>query len=180
MTSGADPAAEGVCFVIREETPDDVEPIDEVTRAAFRDHPFSRQTEQLTIRGLRDAGSLSLSLVATLEGGVIGHVAFSPVSIQALNSAWCGLGPVSVLPAHQRRGIGSALIRSGLRRLRERGVSGCVVVGDPATYCRFGFAPCDGLVYPGPPASHFLALALQGPVPIGEVTYHPAFSLCAP
>jgi predicted N-acetyltransferase YhbS len=180
MTAGADSAAELLQLVVREETPDDIEPIDVLTRAAFRDHPFSRQTEHLILRGLREAGALPLSLVATLEGGVVGHVAFSPVTIGAQDPAWCGLGPVSVMPAHQRSGIGSALIRSDLRRLRERGVVGCVVLGDPGYYGRFGFAPHAGLVYPGPPASYFIALALEGAVPIGEVKYHPAFSRSGP
>ena len=180
MTAGAVPAAGVLHFVVRAEAPDDIEPIDEVTRAAFRDHPFSRQTEHLIVRGLREAGALNLSLVATMVGRVVGHVAFSPVTIGAQDPAWCGLGPVSVMPAHQRSGIGSSLIRSGLRRVRERGVAGCVVLGDPAYYSRFGFAPHAGLVYPGPPASHFMALALDGVVPIGEVKYHPAFSQSGP
>jgi putative acetyltransferase len=162
-------AGEVLHFVVREEASEDVGPIDEVTRAAFRDHPFSRQTEHLIVRGLREAGALPLSLVATLEGRVVGHAAFSQVTIGAQDLSWCGLGPLSVMPAHQRSGIGSALIRSGLRRLS-------VVLGDPAYYGRFGFAPSAGLVYPGPPASHFMALALDGALPTGEVRYHPAFS----
>lgn len=175
MTSGATSPPDVLHFVVRDEASDDVMAIDEVIRAAFRDHPLSHQTEHLIVRGLRDVGSLKLSLVATLEGRVIGHLAFSPVTIGAMDPGWWGLGPVSVMPAQQRSGIGSALIRSGLRRLRERGVAGCVVLGDPAYYGRFGFAPQAGLVYPGPPADHFMALALDGDVPIGEARYHPAF-----
>jgi putative acetyltransferase len=102
MTAAARSAAEVLHFVVREETPDDIEPIDAVTRAAFRDHPFSHQTEHLIVRGLREAGALNLSLVATMAGRVVGHVAFSPVTIGAQHSAWCGLGPVSVMPAQQR------------------------------------------------------------------------------
>jgi putative acetyltransferase len=180
MTASAVPAAEVLHFVVLQEAPDDIEAIDEVTRAAFRDHPLSRQTEHLIVRGLREAGVLCLSLVATLEGRVVGHVAFSPVTIGAQDPAWCGLGPVSVMPAHQRSGIGSSLVRSGLRRLRERGVAGCVVLGDPAYYSRFGFAPHAGLVYPGPPANHFMALALEGVVPNGAMKYHPAFDQSGP
>jgi putative acetyltransferase len=176
MTGGAVSAAELLHFVVREAATDDIEAIDGVVRAAFRGHPFSLQTEHLIVHRLREAGALALSLVATLDGRVVGHAAFSPVSIDAQASAWCGLGPLSVVPAHQRSGIGAALIRSGLRRLRERGVAGCVVLGDPAFYGRFGFAPHAGLVYPGPPARHFMALALHGGVPLGEVRYHPAFS----
>ena len=136
-------------FVIREEGADDVDAIDAVTRDAFRPHPFSVQTEHLIARGLRAAGALSLSLVATVDGGVIDHVAFSPVSMDSASGVWWGLGPVSVAPVRQRSGVGSALIRSGLRRLAERGVAGCVVLGDPAYYRRFGFGPSGNLRYPG-------------------------------
>ena len=88
-------------FVIREEDADDVDAIDAVTRDAFRTHPFSRQTEHLIVHGLRAAGALSLSLVATVDGDVIGHVAFSPVSIDGASGVWWGLGPVSVAPAQR-------------------------------------------------------------------------------
>ena len=176
MTGGPVPIAEVLHFVIREEAPDDIVPVDEITRSAFRGHPFSQQTEHLIVRGLREAGALSLSLVATLDGGVVAHAAFSAVSIGAQDSAWWGLGPVSVRPENQRSGIGSALIRSGLRRLRERGIAGCVVLGDPAYYRRFGFEPQAGLLYPGAPADHFMALALGAVMPMGEVRYHAAFT----
>jgi predicted N-acetyltransferase YhbS len=176
MTDSTAPQAAVLHMVIREEAPEDILPIEAVTCAAFHGHPFSRQTEHLIVRGLRDAGALRLSLVATLDGQVVGHAALSPVRIGAQDLAWCGLGPVSVAPAHQRSGIGSALVRSGLRRLVERGVAGCVVLGDPAFYTRFGFSPQTGLVVPGAPAAHFMALALAGTVPAGVVTYHAAFS----
>lgn len=164
-------------LVIRDEAPGDEASIDQVTQTAFRGHPFSRQTEHRIVRGLREAGALRLSLVATLEGAVVGHVAFSCVDIGGRDLGWWGLGPLSVMPAHQRRGIGSALVRSGLRRLGERGVPGCVVLGDPAYYGRFGFAPHPGLILPGPPPDHFMAVARKGSVPRGEVVYHPAFDV---
>jgi putative acetyltransferase len=116
-------------------------------------------------------------LVATIDGDVIGHAAFSPVQIDGAAGAWWGLGPVSVAPAHQRRGVGSALIRSGLRRLTECGVSGCVVLGDPAYYRRFGFEPSGDLRYPGPPADHFMAWVAAGRLPAGRVRYHAAFDV---
>lgn len=180
MTTGANPTPDVLHFVVRDETPDDAMAIDQVTRAAFLQQPFSRQTEHQIVRGLREAGALKLSLVATMDGRVVGHVAFSPVTVGAQDPGWWGMGPVSVAPAQQRSGIGSSLVRSGLRRLRERGVAGCVVLGDPAYYGRFGFSPQAGLVYPGPPADHFMALALDGAQPIGEVSYHPAFSCPGP
>lgn len=177
MTAPADRAGGFRHFVIRDEVPGDEAAIDAVTRAAFRDHPFSRQTEHRIVRGLRDAGALHLSLVATIDGDAVAHIAFSGVTIGGVDLGWWGLGPVSVGPAHQRAGIGGALVRSGLRRLGERGVPGCVVLGDPAYYRRFGFAPHPGLALPGPPPDHFMAIALQRSVPQGEVAYHAAFDV---
>lgn len=170
-------AADGLLhIVIREEAGGDEAAIDRVTQDAFRNHPFSQQTEHRIVGALRDGGALRLSLVATMGDQVLGHVAFSTVTIDGLDRGWWGLGPLSVAPARQRRGIGSALVRSGLRRLVERRVAGCVVLGDPAYYARFGFASHAALRFPGPPADHFMAWSLEGPVPDGEVAYHPAFS----
>ena len=171
-------AAGALQFVIREEAAGDADAIEALTRAAFRDHPFSSQTEHLILRGLRAEAALKLSLVAVAGDAVLGHLALSPVRIDARATDWWGLGPLAVLPSHQRRGIGAALVRSALRRMREAGLGGCVVLGDPDYYRRFGFAPRPGLIYPGPPPAHFMALALSAaPPPIGEVTYHPAFAL---
>jgi putative acetyltransferase len=163
-------------LVIRDEAAGDEGPIDAVLGAAFRDHPFSRQTEAAIVRALRHDGALRLSLVATIDGAVVGHLACSAVRIQGQDQGWCGLGPIGVLPGRQRAGIGSALVRNALRRLAGRGVPGCVVLGDPAWYGRFGFAARPGLVLPGAPPAHFLALALTGPVPQGQVAFHPAFA----
>lgn len=166
-------------FTLRDENADDVDAITALTLAAFTGHPYSRQTEPLIVRSLRTAGALRLSLVASLEGELIGHAAFSPVAIDGRTGGWLGLGPLSVAPRWQRRGVGSALVRSGLRRLSERGAAGCVLVGDPAYYGRFGFAPRPGLVLPGVPARHFMALALPGgadALPTGTVAFHAAFA----
>ncbi len=170
-------AADTVAFAVREERPEDVAAIDEVIREAFRRHPFSRQTEHRIVRGLREAGALSLSLVALHGGRVVGHVAFSPVAVGGRDLNWWGLGPLAVAPETQRIGVGSALVRSGLRRLAGQAVAGCVVLGDPRYYGRFGFAPIAGLVCPGAPPAHFMARVCTGDAPAGEVAFHPAFSL---
>jgi putative acetyltransferase len=163
-------------FVVRDEAPADIAAIDAVTRAAFLDHPFSQQTEHRIVHGLRDAGALALSLVALDgRGEVFGHVAASPVTIDGRSLHWMGLGPVSVSPPRQRLGVGSALIRSTLRRLRDQGAAGCVVLGDPAYYTRFGFAPQAGLTFVESPPEHFMALAFAGTAPQGAVRYHDAF-----
>jgi putative acetyltransferase len=147
-----------------------------VTASAFLDAPHTSHTEQYIVNALRRAGKLAISLVAEADGIVIGHVAISPVSISDGTSGWFGLGPISVLPQHQRRGVGSQLIREGLRILRDRGASGCVVLGEPGYYSRFGFQADPNLVLPGVPSEYFQTVAFDSSRPRGTVTYHEAFS----
>lgn len=162
---------------IRAEIHADVAVISAVTKAAFLDAPHTSHTEQFIVDALRKAGKLSISLVAESDGVVVGHVAVSPVSIANTGvSDWFGLGPVSVLPQHQACGIGSMLINEALRLLRERGAGGCVVLGDPLYYQRFGFQPVAGLTLPGVPSEYFQALSFGAPVPRGSVSYHDAFN----
>ena len=132
-------------MIIRRETAADIAAIGEVTIAAFDTLAISNHTEQFIIRALRAADVLTLSLVAEVDGRVVGHVAFSPVTISDGTQNWYGLGPVSVLPEHQRQGIGTALIREGLSMLKGLGAQGCCLVGDPAYYSRFGFSPAEPL-----------------------------------
>lgn len=160
------------------ETSGDREAIFALTQAAFKDHPHSQQTEGYIIDALREAGALTLSLVARVDGRVAGHVAFSPVAISDGSADWYGLGPVAVLPELQGRGVGAALIREGLERLKALGAAGCVVLGDPAYYARFGFAQTPGLTYPGLPQEYFMALAYTRPAQ-GQVAYHKGFEATA-
>ncbi|KRA75757.1 GCN5 family acetyltransferase [Lysobacter sp. Root667] len=162
---------------IRDECADDIGAIRCVVVDAFADHPHSQQTEHCIIDALRAAGVLSLSLVAESDGAVVGHVAFSPVSIGDGSPGWYGLGPVAVTPAQQRRGIGRALIEAGLARLRGLGAAGCVVVGDPGYYGRFGFVASADLRYPGLPPEYFMALSLTAAPARGDVAYHAAFDV---
>jgi putative acetyltransferase len=99
----------------------------------------------------------------------------SPIKVDGADVGWFGLGPVAVRPDLQGRGIGRALVDGVLGRARSMGAAGCVVLGDPAYYARFGFRPFDGLHYPGPPAEYFQALTFRGEPPSGTVAYHPAF-----
>lgn len=162
---------------IRDECPDERAAIRVITTAAFETAPHSSGTESAIVDALRDAGALTLSLVAADEGEVVGHVAFSPVMIDGSDRDWYGLGPVSVRPDHQGRGIGRALVEAGLERLRGAGAHGCVVLGDPAYYARFGFRADGALSYPDVPAEYFQSLGFVGPVPKGEVSYHAAFGV---
>jgi len=160
---------------IRPEEVADHAAIAELTAQAFAPVEHSNQTEPAIIAGLRAAGALSLSLVAEDQGELIGHVAFSPVTIGGRDLGWFGLGPVSVHPDRQHRGVGGALIRAGLDRLRAQGAAGCVLLGEPAYYRRFGFENDDALRYEGAPSEYFMRLSFGRDVPAGAVDYHAAF-----
>jgi predicted N-acetyltransferase YhbS len=160
---------------IRPERAGDEGAIHALTEAAFRDMPFSDGDEQDLVDQLRADGDLTLSLVAEDAERIVGHIAFSPVSISDGSKDWFGLGPVSVRPELHGQRIGSALVKRGLADLRERGARGTVLLGDPAYYTRFGFAHDPGLTYPGPPAEYFQRLVLEGAAPQGIVRYAAAF-----
>ena len=163
-------------WTVRDERADDAPAIAALTESAFREAPHSSGAESAIVDRLRTDGDLVLSLVLTdADHRIVGHAAFSPVAIADGTAGWFGLGPVSVDPSHWRRGIGSALIRAGLDRLRGSGASGCVVLGEPAYYGRFGFRHDPRLSYPGPPPAYFQALAFAGEPPAGVVRYAPAF-----
>ena len=162
-------------MIIRKETPEDIEVITEVTIAAFKTLPVSRHTEQFIIHALRAAGALTLSLVAEIEEQVVGHIAFSPVGVSDGTQDWYGLGPVSVMPEYQKIGIGQSLIQEGLSLLREMGGRGCVLVGDPNYYNRFGFRNYSDLIHEGLPQEVFLALPFTDKIPRGVVVFHEAF-----
>ena len=167
-------------IIIRPETPADAEAISDVTVAAFATLEVSQHTEQFVIGALREAGALTISLVAELDGQVVGHIAFSPVSMSDGTAGWFGLGPVSVLPELQRQGIGKALIREGLARLQALGASGCCLVGHPEYYRQFGFVNPDGLAHEGVPPEVFFTLSFSGRVPQGAVNFHEAFMASGP
>ena len=118
-------------MIIRQEKNTDIEAITQVTIAAYENHPISRQTEHFIINALRSAGALALSLVAEIDEKIVGHIAFSPIAISDRKTSWYGLGPVSVLPDHQKQGIGKALVNEGLSLLKGMNAQGCALVGPP-------------------------------------------------
>ena len=162
-------------ILIRDETKCDAAVITEVTVAAFESMEISNHTEQFIIEALRAAKALTVSLVAETDGRVIGHIAFSPVTISDGTPNWYGLGPVSVLPEHQRKGIGKALIKEGLSRLKDMNAQGCCLVGHPDYYRKFGFKNMSGLVHEGVPQEVFFALSFDGHTPQGTVAFHEGF-----
>lgn len=163
-------------MIIRPETASDIEAIYEITRAAFENHPYSIHTEEYIVEALRAAGALTISLVAQVDGKVAGHIAFSPVTISDGTTGWYGVGPVSVLPKLQRQGVGKSLVGEGLSRLKALGAGGCVLVGDPVYYVRFGFRNLPHLVHEGVPPENLLALLFGETEPRGTVMFHESFS----
>ena len=162
---------------IRPETAADVDSIRQVNRLAF-----GGDDEPRIVDRVRNSADPIVSLVADDDGDVVGHILWSPVSLGQDNARLLmGLGPVAVMPARQRQGIGSALVLAGLEECRRLGVAGSVVVGHPEYYPRFGYtrASAFGLTCQFEvPDDVFMALELATGAFDGGglVCYHPAFS----
>lgn len=163
-------------FTIRPERPGDEPVISALITKAFATADHSSGTEAAIVDGLRDDDALTLSLVAEAEEVIVGHIAFSPITIDGQDQGWFGLGPVAVAPDRQRHGIGDALVRQGLAQLRASGANGCVVLGDPAYYARFGFTADPRLTPADIPPEYFQALHFGGDASTGMVHYHAAFA----
>lgn len=163
-------------IVIRNEDESDIQAISEITRAAFENHPYSHQTEEFIVKALRDANALTISLVAVADNKVVGHIAFSPVTISDGSLGWYGLGPISVLPELQKQGIGKSLISEGLSSLKSLGAKGCILVGDPGYYERFGFRSPPDLVIDGVPQENVLVLPFEESKASGTVVFHEGFA----
>ena len=163
-------------IAIRPESPTDVDAIREINIAAFRVHPVSHQTEHLIVDALRESGALEVSLVAHLGERAVGHIAFSRAQVGSSDECYL-LGPVAVLPDSQGNGIGSALVSAGFGELRLRGAAGCVLVGDPGFYERFGFRSLPGLTYEGVPGEYVLGLSFGADSPLGQIHANEAFSI---
>ena len=162
--------------LIRDEKCADFSAISDVTAAAFRTIEISNHTEQFIIEELRAAQALTISLVAEVAGRIVGHIAFSPVAMSDGTRDWYGLGPVSVHPDFQNQGIGKALVRKGLSRLKELEARGCCLVGHPQYYRQFGFENVGGLVFEGVPQEVFFVLSFDGNIPQGQVVFHEGFN----
>jgi putative acetyltransferase len=170
---------------IRPEQPEDVPAVHRVNSAAF-----GRDAEARLVDLLWDAGAVIASLVAVDKAGekvgdeeeVVGHILFSPVTLDGCDGSIAGLAPMAVLPGRQRSGIGSALVERGLAACRDAGIHAVVVLGHPEYYPRFGFVPASrfglGCEYPVPDEV-FMALELT-PGALqdcrGTVRYRPEFS----
>jgi len=163
-------------MIIRNEEPSDIGEITKVTRAAYDEHSSNQQTETFIISDLRAAGALILSLVTEIDNQIVGHIAFSPVTISDGTQNWYGLGPVSVLPDFQGRRIGTAMVRHGLDFLKSIAGKGCALAGLPTYYDRFGFKNDPHLIHKGSPREVLVAKPFAGRVPSGTVEFHQAFN----
>jgi len=162
---------------IRPEGPEDAAVIRALTAEAFAGKPYASGTESAIVDALRDADALTLSLVAVdHDGQIVGHVAVSAVTAGDAQEGWYGLGPLSVRLDRQRAGVGGALVAEALAALTQAGAKGCVLVGDPAYYSRFGFTSDPAITYPGVPQPYLQRLIIDGPAPEGEIAFHTAFS----
>jgi len=162
-------------MLIRDETSTDHAAVDGITARAFAPMPYSNGTEPAIIKALRASGDLTLSLVAEDGDTLIGQITFSPVKINGEHDGWFGLGPVAVEPERQGQGIGGALIRAGLERLAALGAKGCVLVGNPDYYRRFGFQNHCGLSYNGLDTAYVQKRVLAGPDKTGPLAYCQSF-----
>jgi putative acetyltransferase len=126
-----------VSIEVREEGPGDVAAIRELNQRAF-----GQDQEGNIVDALRSSGAALLSLVATLNGRVVGHIMYSPLSVGG-GVTGAALGPMAVLPEYQRQGIGSKLVEAGNRKLKDAGCPFIIVVGHADYYPRFGFRPAS-------------------------------------
>jgi len=160
---------------IRQETSDDQAAIYALTEAAFRDRPYADGDEQDLVDRLRTQGALALSLVAELDGVIVGQVTFSPATLSDGSNPWFALGPISVEPSVQLQGVGSALILRGLADIEALGALGCILTGNPAYYQRFGFELTPEHVPTQESAEFFMVRRLSQQTPTGRFAFHSAF-----
>ncbi|HSH00881.1 MAG TPA: N-acetyltransferase [Anaerolineae bacterium] len=144
---------------------------------------FGRREEAALVANLRAAGACAYTLVAVVGEEIVGCCIFSPVTIEPVHMVWrgLGLGPIGVLPAYQKRGVGGKLIRASLPVLADKGYHTVVLLGHPSYYPRFGFVPGHELGLATTydvPAEVFMAQNLRVGVPavVGTVHYHPVFA----
>lgn len=163
-------------LMIRIEVPSDAPAIRELNRKAF-----GRETEAALVDALRENAKFMLSLVACVNGKVIGHLLFT--EMLGATQRLAVLAPMAVLPGYQRRGVGSALVREGLQYLREQSYIAAIVLGHKDFYPRFGFRPAGefGVRTPFDESPGYLLIAPLSAVPVqaADLSYQSEFDALA-
>lgn len=170
----------GQPLLIRPEQPDDAAGVRRVNELAF-----NQLDEANLVEALHKVAVGLISLVAVLDGQIVGHILFSPATIQGAGGEFhaIGLAPMAVLPEYQNRGIGSQLLRAGLAECRHQGHRVAIVLGHPAFYPRFGFVPARprGITCEYDVADDTFMVAELEPGALAGCTglakYHPAFAM---
>ena len=165
-------------LIVRAEAPEDSPSVRRVNELAF-----DGAVEANLVDALRESGAAHVSLVAEEDGRVVGHILFSPVTVESAGGVWgaTGLAPMAVLPERQGRGVGSALVREGLKECRRLGHDIVFVLGHADYYPRFGFRPAGplGLTCEFPSPEEFFMVAELRPGALagrtGLVRYRPEF-----
>nr|WP_321459302.1 N-acetyltransferase [uncultured Cohaesibacter sp.] len=165
---------------IRRETAADFDAIMNVTLAAAKQHQIGQQNGYQTLTALRRSGQLTLSLVAEIEGTIVGHVAFCPVHVSGGDKGWYALGLMSVLPECQSQGIRKALIAEGIEMLRAMHGKGVAIVGDPDYFGPLGFMTAPQMSYGRSNANNLLAddfmvMSFDDRLPYGRMEFPEGF-----
>lgn len=166
-------------LIIRPEVSSDRVAIKSVINAAFAGMPYAEGDEAELVDDLRHAMALPVSLVAVLNDAVIGHIAFSPAYSSDNTSGWYALGPLAVLPQHQHTGVGSTLMHKGLEAIASLSARGCILVGHPQFYLRFGFEHAPDNAPENEPVEYFMVKLFYGQLPLGPIYFHEAFKHAA-
>ncbi len=167
-------------LTIRAEHPQDHTAIFNVITAAFFEMPYADGDEAELVDALRSQNALSVCLVAEFDGVIVSQIAFSPAQTDDNDEGWYALGPVAVLPEHQRTGIGSKLVHAGLLAITALDAKGCILVGHPEYYTRFGFILSSSNAPIGQPSDFFMVKSLGSPIPSGPIAFHKAFNGATP
>lgn len=164
--------------MIRVENTNDFLAIELLLKKAFNNHPHSQNNEHKIVNLLRKNKALSLALVLEQNETIIGYIAFSPVLINDQDLNWWALAPLAILPEYQNQGLGEKLVNETLAYVKQKGICGCILVGEKDYYQRFGFDHVPTLCADGIPSEYLLALSFENKMPNGKVKFNPAFFEC--
>ncbi len=162
-------------IIIRAEKKQDSDAIGTVIKNAFAGRDYSTNNEDEFIDALRMAGALSVALVAERDSEVAGYIAFSPITIDEKDVRWFCMALLSVSPNLQKQGIGTQLVKAGLDELKQLGGVGCVLLGDPGYYGRFGFAAREELTLEGAPPRILFGFPFRGECATRKCAISPSF-----